>query len=298
MKREIVKINRDKCNGCGVCVPNCHEGALQIIDNKAVLVSELMCDGLGACLGHCPEDAITIEVREAAPYDESLVMQDMIKHGKNTIVAHLKHLKEHNQTTFLKQGVTFLRNNEAKLDFDLKTVIEEVHGLKIQPIQTIQNHGHHHGGGVCLGSREIVIERNNSTDNETVSEIKSELKQWPVQMHLINPLASYFINSNLVLAADCVAFSIGNFHQKYLKNNSLVIACPKLDSGLESYMDKLVRLIDDAKVNTISIMRMEVPCCFGLTQIVKNAAKKASRKVPLKEIVVGIDGEIRSENWL
>jgi len=130
MKREIVKIDEELCNGCGLCIPNCHEGALQIIDGKARLISELMCDGLGACLGHCPEGAITIETREALPYNETEVIKDMVSKGKATVVAHLKHLREHNEIAFLKEGMQYLKLNRDTLGFDLEDVIDEVNENK------------------------------------------------------------------------------------------------------------------------------------------------------------------------
>src|SRR5512133_2046579 len=143
MIREIVNIDEDKCNGCGVCVPNCHEGALQIIDGKARLISELMCDGLGACLGHCPEGAITIEKREADEYDEVVVVKQIIPKGKNTMVAHLKHLKEHGEFVFLKQAVGYLKMNAHEIPFSIDAVISEVHAVKIEAT------GGNHGGGGC-----------------------------------------------------------------------------------------------------------------------------------------------------
>ncbi len=127
MKREIIQIDEELCDGCGDCVPNCHEGALQIIDEKAVLISDLMCDGLGACIGHCPQDALTIEEREAEPYDEIAVMKEMIQKGKNVVTAHMKHLKDHQEHAFLKQGVQFLLENKEKLDFNPVEIIQEVH---------------------------------------------------------------------------------------------------------------------------------------------------------------------------
>ena len=115
MNRTIVKIDEEKCTGCGLCIPNCHEGALQIIDNKARLISDLFCDGLGACLGHCPEGAITLEEREAEPYDEKKVMEIIVKHGRNTVLAHLQHLKEHNETEFLRQAIEFIKENNIDM---------------------------------------------------------------------------------------------------------------------------------------------------------------------------------------
>jgi NAD-dependent dihydropyrimidine dehydrogenase PreA subunit len=289
MEREIVTINEELCDGCGECVPACHEGALQIIDNKARLISDLMCDGLGACLGHCPQGAITIEKREAEPYDETKVMEIMIEKGKNTVIAHLQHLKEHNETGYLKEGVKFLKENAEKLEFQVEEVLHAVH-----------NSGQHHNhGGGCPGAREISFEEKKSDEGlESLVSGQSELRQWPVQMHLINPDASYFQNSNLVLAADCVAFALGSFHQKYLKGNSLAIACPKLDNGQEIYLNKIKSLIDDAKVNTITVMIMQVPCCGGLLQMVQQASQTANRKVPVKAVIVSLEGEILQEEWV
>jgi len=126
MKRDIVKIDEDLCDGCGECIPNCHEGALQIIDGKARLISDLMCDGLGACLGHCPQSAITIEEREAEPYDEVKVMADMVTKGKNVVVAHLKHLKDHGEKVFLNDGITYLLKHKDELDLDVNEIINEI----------------------------------------------------------------------------------------------------------------------------------------------------------------------------
>ena len=134
--------------------------------------------------------------------------------------------------------------------------------------------------------------------SDAAPEQASELRQWPVQMHLINPGASYFKQSDLVLAADCVAFSVGNFHSKWLKGKTLAIACPKLDSGLETYVEKIRGLIDEAKINTLTVMMMQVPCCGGLMQMVKMAAGQAERKVPVKKIIVGVEGDILSEEWV
>lgn len=305
MKREIIKIDEAKCNGCGSCVPNCHEGALQIIDAKAVLVSELMCDGLGACLGHCPEDALEIEMREAEAYDEIKVMTEMVRKGKNVVTAHLKHLKEHNEFGYLKQGVAYLAQNKDNVNFDIKEVMNEVHqtlsGIKHQQKQANQQimdvpvMQHHEGG--CPGSQAHSFAKAPSV-NTTESDTPSALTQWPVQMHLINPMATYFQSADLLVAADCVAFSLGNFHTKYLQGKKLVIACPKLDSNKESYLEKTIRLIDDAKVNTITVMIMEVPCCGGLLQLVMNATQSAKRKVPIKAVTVSIQGEILSEEWM
>ena len=305
MKRDIIKIDEELCNGCGQCVPNCHEGALQVIDGKIRLVSELMCDGLGACIGHCPEGAITIESREAEPYSEALVMSKMKDKGKNTIIAHMKHLKDHGETGFLQEAVLFLRTNKMDLSFDADSVIKEVHNhgnvaAAAAGLHVAQQHAnnHHHEGG-CPGSRTMVIEKpEEQGKNTTVSDQPSELRQWPVQMHLVNPNAPYFRGADLLLAADCVAFSMGGFHSNHLRGKSLAIACPKLDHGTDTYVEKLSAMIDISKVNTITVMMMEVPCCGGLLQMVKSALANASRKVPVKQMIVGINGEVLEEEWI
>jgi NAD-dependent dihydropyrimidine dehydrogenase PreA subunit len=305
MKRDILKIDEELCNGCGQCVPNCHEGALQVIDGKVRLVSELMCDGLGACIGHCPEGAITIEKREAEPYNETRVMEQMKNHGKNTIVAHLKHLKDHGESEFIHEGVSYLKEHRSELNFNLEEVMSEVHNhsnssqsqsqpqTKPQP----QPQPQHNGGG-CPGSRTMVIEKSSHTIADLASDQPSELRQWPVQMHLVNPNAPYFRNAELLLAADCVAFSLGDFHSKHLKGKSLAIACPKLDQGTDSYIEKLTAMIDIARVNTITVMMMEVPCCGGLLQMVKTALTNASRKVPVKKMIISISGDVLQEEWI
>jgi NAD-dependent dihydropyrimidine dehydrogenase PreA subunit len=303
MKRDILKIDEELCNGCGLCVPNCHEGALQVIDGKVRLVSELMCDGLGACIGHCPEGAITIEKREAEPYNETKVMEQMISKGKNTIIAHLKHMKDHGETGYLQEGVSYLREHRAELNFNPDEVFTEVHnhGRNTETVSDeshSQSHSHSHSGG-CPGSQAKVIDRPGLESNPVVAGNQpSELRQWPVQMHLLNPNAPYLRSSDLLLAADCVAFSMGNFHSAYLKGKSLAIACPKLDSGLDVYVDKLTAMIDIAKVNTITIMMMEVPCCGGLLQMVRAASAKASRKVPVKQMIIGLAGNVLKEEWV
>jgi len=303
MKREIIKIDEDLCNGCGLCIPNCHEGALQIIDGKVRLVSELMCDGLGACIGHCPEGAITIEEREAVPYDEELTISEMISKGKNTVIAHLKHMKDYDQHEFLKQGVNWLLEHKSEIPFSVEEVIHEVHhhknsGHKDSPAASAASDCG--GASGCPGSRAIDLSAvvDAPVKVQEQGDLSSSLGQWPVQMHLINPAAPYFKKSDLLLAADCVAFAAGNFHAEYLKGKSLAIACPKLDHGKEVYVEKLRRLIDEAELNTITVMLMEVPCCSSLLQFVQAAQAQASRKVPVKMMVISIRGEKLSEEWV
>jgi NAD-dependent dihydropyrimidine dehydrogenase PreA subunit len=295
MKREIIKIDEDKCTGCALCIPGCPEGALQMIDGKARLVSDLMCDGLGACIGDCPEGAIEIEEREAEPYDEIIVMGEILKHGFNTVVAHLKHLREHGETAFLKEAISFLEEQED-LGFTVAEVKQKVHEKDDAP----------GCGGGCPGSAPVVFDidtdavKNTAEGDQPAADghQPSTLQQWPVQMHLINPNAAYFQGADVLLAADCSAFSMGDFHSKHLKGKSLAIACPKLDSGTETYVQKLIAMIDEAKINTLQVMIMEVPCCGGLIQMAQMAVANATRKIPVKKTVVGIRGDIIAEEWI
>ncbi len=292
MIREIVKIDEELCDGCGDCVPNCHEGALQIIDGKARLISELMCDGLGACLGHCPQGAITIEKREADDYDEVVVISQMIKNGKATVFAHLKHLQEHGETGYLNQALTYIKANREMMPFKISEVHELLHGGN--------EHRHESAGtgGGCPGSAAQSFNVAGMKMVAPVGEVPSELTQWPVQLHLINPTATYFTGADLLVAADCAAFAYGNFHNDFLKGRKMVIACPKLDQGKEIYIQKLTRLIDESRVNTITVVIMEVPCCGGLSQMVQMATQSASRKVPVKEVVIGVRGDVVAEEWI
>lgn len=284
MKRNIIKINDDTCTGCGLCIPNCPEGAIQLIDGKARLISDLFCDGLGACLGHCPEGAITIEEREAEAYDEPRVMENIIKAGPNTIKAHLEHLRDHGQKDFLDQALQVLK--QKGLPNPLAPV----------PLPAGGHHGH--GGAGCPGSRAMSFEKKTDDVAAEAGKRPSQLGQWPVQLHLISPQAPHFLGADLLLAADCTAFSLGDFHKDYLKGKKLAIACPKLDDGQEEYVEKIKALIDEAKINTLTVMIMQVPCCSGLLRIAQAAAQQAARKVPLKCIVVGLQGDILKEEWM
>ncbi|MBM3307715.1 MAG: 4Fe-4S binding protein [Candidatus Eisenbacteria bacterium] len=287
MKRSIITIDESKCTGCGLCIPGCPEGALQIIDGKARLVSDLMCDGLGACIGTCPEGAITIEEREAEPYDERKVMEGIVRQGPGTIRAHLAHLKDHGQTEYLNQAVAFLREKGIA-----------VPTAPSQPAACAPASG-------CPGSRSQSFgprpaARGGPAGNERGAggQQPSELSHWPVQMHLINPAAPHFQGADLVLAADCVAYALGDFHRSYLRGKTLAIACPKLDERQEVYLEKLKTLIEEAKINTLTVTIMEVPCCRGLVALARAAAAQASRKVPVKVVVVGVRGDVLSEEWV
>lgn len=306
--REIIKIDEEKCDGCGLCIPGCPEGALQVIDGKARLVSDLMCDGLGACLGECPLNAISIEKREAEEYNETEVIKVIAKQGKNTTIAHLKHLQEHGETNYFEEAVAYLTNNRDQLSFNLN----EMPTIKNQPdspsqtfSNTKENHPTPHPVSACgcpgaatKDFREKETGMTEATHDHSCHRQDSQLKQWPIQLHLVNPLAPYFKNCDLLLAADCVAFAIGDFHTKHLKGRSVAIACPKLDSHQDAYVDKLTRMIEDSNINTITVMIIEVPCCGGLLQMAMAAVQAANRKVPVKMLKVGLRGDILAEAWI
>lgn len=278
MKRNVIRIDQDACTGCGLCIPNCPEGAIQIIDGKARLVSDLMCDGLGACLGHCPENAISIEQREAEPYDERKVMVNIVAQGPNTIRAHLDHLRHHGQDEYLAQAMAYLEEH----DIDIPSAKEEL-------MQTATTG--------CPGSRTMTFAREDGAADAEAAAAPSALTHWPVQMHLISPLAPHYRGADVLLAADCVAYAMGGFHQQHLRGKTLAIACPKLDDGQEIYLEKLKALIDDAQINTLTVMIMQVPCCGGLLHLAQAAADQAQRKVPIKAVVVSVRGEVLKEEW-
>jgi len=272
-KRKIIKIDEEKCTGCSLCIPNCPEGALQIIDGKARLISDLFCDGLGACIGHCPEGAITIEEREAQNYDERKVMENIIKQGKNVIKAHLLHLKEHNEEGLLKEAVDFLKEKEI-----------EVPSLKEEHASS----GHSHGGFECPGSKAIdLAKKDPQKKTKPTAKVEPQLGNWPVQLTLVPAGAPYFEGANLLIAADCVPFAYADFHTEFLKGKVLLIGCPKLDDA-KSYTEKLTHIFKENALNSITCVHMEVPCCFGLVDIVKEALEVSGKKIPFKEITIGI----------
>lgn len=276
MLRKIIKIDEEKCDGCGNCVPECHEGALQIIDGKARLISDLFCDGLGACLGNCPPGALTIEEREAEPYDERIVMAYIVKGGENVIKAHLEHLRDHEEFEYLTQALEYLRDNGIENPLTAKDLEEKKS---------------HFG---CSGSQERIIETKENKSDEGGERI-SHLRQWPIQLHLVSPQAAYFRNSNLLLAADCCGFAYPDFHKDFLKGKSLAIACPKLDTNKQVYLEKLITMINDSNLKSITVLIMQVPCCSGLTQLAQQAVVHANREISINVVVIGIEGNILQE---
>jgi len=298
MKRQIIYIDDAKCTGCGICIPNCHEGALQLIDGKARLISDLFCDGLGACIGHCPEGAIAIVEREAEPYDEIKVMAEMVHKGANTVKAHLIHLAEHNEMGYLKEGLSFLKQHYPALipaGFTapaVKSVPDRSGSKSAMEVQGC--------GGGCPGSAPVDfrVDQQQVEEAGRVVSAPSELRQWPVQLHLLNPAAGYFKGADVVLAADCVAFTMGDFHSRFLKGKILAIACPKLDTNKESYVEKIASMIHESRIKTLTVVMMEVPCCGGLLQLAQMGIRMAGRAIPVNRIVIGVRGDVLHEELI
>jgi ferredoxin len=284
MKRKIIHIDDTLCNGCGQCIPNCPEGALQMIDGKARLISDLFCDGLGACIGECPVGAITIEEREAQSYDERRVMANVIAQGEGVIRAHLAHLKEHGEQEYLAQALAVLE--ERGIDVELP---EAEQGA---PLEQAARAG-------CPGAqvREFHVGSSSaeSVDSRAPAAVPSQLRQWPVQLHLVPPSAPYFKDADVLLAADCVAYAHGDFHRQFLQGRRLAIACPKLDSNQDIYLDKLKALIDFAGIRSLTVLTMEVPCCRGLLQLARRASAESERKIPIQWLEIGVQGDVLQE---
>lgn len=295
-KRQIIKIDDAKCTGCGECLPNCPEGALQIIDGKARLISDLFCDGLGACIGHCPEGAISTEERQAEAYDERKVMANIVKHGSNTVQAHLKHLKDHKQNEYLKQAIDFLKEKGINVSLEEAGKCPEKQSpCAAMPCgDAVRSVSDHRSG--CPGSalQSFAPKAQTAQRSEPVGRAESQLTQWPVQLMLVPPGAPFLKDSHLLLAADCVAYAYASLHQDFLTGKSLLIACPKLDDT-EIYVEKLTEIFKHDNIKSVTILHMEVPCCLGLIHIAKNALHKAGCRIPIKAVTISRQGDIKRE---
>lgn len=229
MIRKIIKIDEEKCNGCGACADACHEGAIEMIDGKAKLTREDYCDGLGDCLPACPMDAITFEEREAPAYDKAAVLA-----------------AQKMKSTPLPCG--------------------------------------------CPGTHSKSIKRETCTAPVSPAVSPSQLSQWPVQIKLVPANAPYFDGANLLVAADCTAYAYGNFHNEFIRNHITLIGCPKLDDG--DYAEKLTAILSNNNIKSLTVVRMEVPCCGGIENAVKTALQASGRFISLRVVTISTDGNI------
>ncbi|MFQ6073838.1 MAG: ATP-binding protein [Candidatus Bathyarchaeia archaeon] len=237
--RSIIRIDEEKCTGCGLCILACAEGALRIVDGKAKLISDKYCDGLGACIGECPQGAITIEKREAEEFDEKAV-EERLK-GERSVSA-------------------------------------------VHPVHPIHQS--------CPSAQVMRFERN-LTEKEAVKipeKRESMLSQWPVQLTLLPTNAPFFENADLLIAADCVPFAYANFHNDFLRGKTLVVGCPKLDNA-EFYKEKLTEIFKRSNIRSVTVVNMEVPCCFGLYHLVKEALTSSEKVIPLRQEIISIRGD-------
>ena len=254
IKREIIKIDEEKCDGCGLCIPSCPEGALQIVDGKVKLVKESFCDGLGACLGDCPQGALTITEVEVEEYDEEGVIAHIKAESPELLEKHLAHLKAH--------------------------------------ADELPKHHSHAGLTSCPSARMLHWEKKEAVEEK--ARVSSELRQWPIQLHLVPLGAPYFKNADLVLVADCVPFAYANFHADFLKGRAITIGCPKLDNP-DAYVAKVTQILEISDIKSLKIIHMEVPCCYGLVHIAREALRKSGKALPHENIVIGIKGEVLKE---
>ncbi|MFH0941544.1 MAG: 4Fe-4S binding protein [Chloroflexota bacterium] len=254
--RKIVTIDEEKCNGCGDCVPACAEGALQIINGKARLVSEIYCDGLGACLGKCPQDAITVEEREAQGFDETATEH------------HLARARA------AKTGGTPRACPSASI---------MQFGREARPEEEKLPCG-------CPSTTVTHFEREMAVPTATQP---STLTHWPLQLALIPPGAPFLRGADVLLVGDCVPFAYGSFHRDFLKDHAVLVACPKLDDS-GAHLQKLTEVLRRTDIRSLSVLHMEVPCCFGLANIARQAITASGKDIPLTEITIGVRGDIKS----
>jgi NAD-dependent dihydropyrimidine dehydrogenase PreA subunit len=282
MKRKIISIDEKKCTGCGQCIPDCPEGALQIIDGKARLVSDLFCDGLGACIGTCPEGAISVIEREAVPYDEKTVMENIVRQGAPVIRAHLEHLVSHGQNDLYNEAIEYLKEHAIAIP-----------GHESPVCHPRQVHAGQSPFATCPGSAARSIARTTPAVNRQPPEkTESELRQWPIQLRLLHPDAPYFENADLLISADCVPFAYAGFHTDLLRDKILIIFCPKLDSDIEGYITKMAEIFSRHRIKSITIAHMEVPCCGGVRYVVDQALEQSGKQIPVTEKTITIQGGI------
>lgn len=265
MLRKIIRIDEEKCNGCGICTHACHEGAIDLVDGKAKLVREHFCDGLGDCLPNCPTGAITFEEREVPAYDDDAVKREQAK------------------------------TREAVREMTMEEImkIEDVNERRKHMLaKTTEKHGMHHAGG-CPGSKTMTFQHEEETETatrEASAKPISRLQQWPCQIKLVPTCAPFFDGGKLLIAADCSAYAYANMHEDFMRGKVTVIGCPKLDDI--DYSEKLTAIIRDNDIREVTIVRMEVPCCGGLEMAAKKALQASGKFIPWQVVTISRDGRI------
>jgi NAD-dependent dihydropyrimidine dehydrogenase PreA subunit len=285
MKRKIITIDQELCNGCGQCLPNCPEGALQLIDGKARLVSDLFCDGLGACIGTCPLGAIHVEEREAKPYDEQKVMVNIASQGENVIRAHLAHLAAHNEQRYLEEARRYLKEHDMALPKEFAG--SDCCSSKPEAAEK--------AAPCCPGAQTIDRRENDPPQQSQVrsnGKQSTELQTWPLQLQLLNPQASFFENADLLIVADCVPFAYAHFHDDFLKGKVPIIFCPKLDRTIDQYLAKLTAIFSQHAIRSLHVVHMEVPCCSGTVGLTRQALAAAGKEIPFHEYTISLQGKL------
>jgi ferredoxin len=287
MKRKIIQINEERCNGCGLCTQVCAEAALEVVNGKATLVKDFYCDGMGACLDVCPVGALAVVEKESEAYNVDKTV-------------------EHVEKTLGKEAVKNVHGYEGEDECcadgccsddccgDIEDEVELIEDIIMSSKGcgggcsggAIKDLSHKHGesgGGCCASGGGCGGHGSSNT---------SELSQWPIQLHLVTPTAPYFENADIVISADCAPFAFANFHERFLKGKKLIIFCPKLDEGQDSYIDKLTELFKTQNIKSVTIVRMEVPCCGGVERIVEEALNRSGVNVLIKEYILSLEGGV------
>jgi NAD-dependent dihydropyrimidine dehydrogenase PreA subunit len=271
MLRKIVEIDEAKCDGCGECIPACAEGAIALVGGKARLSGDALCDGLGACLGECPRGAITVIEREAAAFDEGAVQRHLLSMGEQVSSRH---------AAARPPAAPFPAPPVAA---PARPRLSVLSGAEAPP------------GGGCPGARPMALPRRGPpapVPGPAAASGESRLAQWPVQLHLVPVAAPWFRGADLLVAADCVPFAYPRFHDDLLAGRALVVGCPKLDD-LGAYVEKLGRICGANELRSVTVVRMEVPCCGGISMAAQRAIQASGKPIPFRDIVVAVDGAIR-----
>ena len=262
MVRQIIHIDEEKCNGCGLCASACHEGAIEMVNGKAKLVRENFCDGFGDCLPGCPTGAITFETREAPEYDEVAVKASKEKKAEGKVMTTEEIMQIEDET---KRKAAMMAHLAA---------------------------GGEHPAGGCPGSQMLQFNHEDSSPSVQAQQHHSvsRLNQWPCQIKLVPTQAPFFQNAKLLIAADCTAYAYANMHEEFMRGKTTIIGCPKLDDV--DYSEKLTAIIRDNDIKSVTIVRMEVPCCGGLQRAAETALKNSGKFIPWQVVTISRDGKI------